>query len=137
MQYKNLISIISATLLLCACAGSPPLPAQPDGNYRPINQNLSKRATAVASKQLFNFSYEGDISGALPALKKVYPNLQVKPSLGKAVQLPVRIHLQQATLERALRTIGEQGVNIADVVWNKHPNGRNEAFLRFRSATKK
>ncbi|MCW8171171.1 hypothetical protein D8B22_19165 [Verminephrobacter aporrectodeae subsp. tuberculatae] len=88
-----------------------------------------------AKKDVLDFTYEGDILGALPALKEVAPQIDVMPSLGRPSPLLVRIHLQGTTLENALRAIGEQGGDVADVVWSttRHQGG-NQAFVRFRTS---
>jgi hypothetical protein len=115
--------------LLAGCAGSPPKPPMPEGDYRPIN-----RPAAPAPQGVFDFHYEGDILGALPALKRVAPQINVMPTLGKPSPLPVRVNLRGATLEDALRAIGEQGGDVADVVLNttRHQGG-NHVFVRFRA----
>ncbi|MCW8166987.1 hypothetical protein D8B21_19350 [Verminephrobacter aporrectodeae subsp. tuberculatae] len=102
----------------------------PEGEYRPIN-----RSVLPAKKDVLDFTYEGDILGALPALKEVAPQIDVMPSLGRPSPLLVRIHLQGTTLENALRAIGEQGGDVADVVWSttRHQGG-NQAFVRFRTS---
>lgn len=120
---------VVATCLLVGCAGSPPKPPLPEGEYRPINI-----PAAPAKLDVFNFAYEGDILGVLPALKTVAPQLNVMPTLGQATPLPVRLNLQGVRLEQALRAIGAQGGGVADVVWNttRHQGG-NQVFIRFRT----
>lgn len=114
---------------LAGCAGSPPKPPMPEGEYRPIN-----RPAAPARQDVFDFTYEGDILGALPALKEVAPQINVMPSLGKPSPLPVRVRLRATTLQNALRAIGEQGGDVADVVLNttQHQGG-NHVYIRFRA----
>ena len=127
---RYMVGLLTACLL-AGCAGSPPKPPMPEGDYRPIN-----RPTAPAKKDVFDFTYEGDILGALPALKEVAPQINVMPALGKPAPLPVRLRLRETTLESALRTIGEQGGDVADVVWNttRHEGG-NQVFIRFRASS--
>jgi len=122
--------LLTLTLcLLAGCAGSPPKPVLPKGEYRPINN-----PAAPVRKAVFNFSYEGDILGALPALKEVAPQINVMPPLGQTSPLPVRLNLSGVNLEEALRAIGEQGGGIADVVWNAtRYQGGNQVFIRFRT----
>jgi len=120
----------SLTLLfLTGCAGSPPKPPLPTGEYRPINV-----PAAPVQQNVFNFSYEGDILGALPALKEVAPHIDVMPTLGQASPLPVRLKLSGVSLEDALRAIGAQGGGVADVVWttNRH-HSSHQVFIRFRT----
>jgi len=126
MRYLLLISTIC---FLAGCAGSPPKPPLPTGEYRPINI-----PSTPVRLDVFNFSYEGDILGALPALKEVAPQINVMPPLGQASPLPVRLNLFGVALEDALRAIGEQGGGIADVVWNttRHQSS-NQVFIRFRT----
>ena len=78
---------------------------------------------------MFNFVFEGDIVDSLIALQARQPQIKVKPPIGKAFPLPVRIELRGIVLEDALQAIGEQGVNIADVVWLP---ANNEVFIRYR-----
>jgi hypothetical protein len=101
----------------------------PEGEYRPIN-----RSKAPTKEGAFDFTYEGDILGALPALKEVAPQVNVMPSLGKPSPLPIRVRLRATTLEDALRAIGEQGGDVADVVLNttRH-QGAQHAYIRFRA----
>lgn len=125
---RYMIGVLTACLL-AGCAGSPPKPPMPEGDYRPIN-----RPAAPARQGAFDFSYEGDILGALPALKHVAPQIDVMPTLGKPSPLPVRVSQRGTTLEDALRAIGEQGGDVADVVLNttRHQGG-NQVFIRFRA----
>jgi hypothetical protein len=119
---------VVAAGLLAGCAGSPPQPPLPAGEYRPINI-----PAAPALRDVFEFVYAGDILGALPALAKVAP-IKVMPTLGKATPLPVRLDLQGVRLEQALRAIGAQGGGVADVVWHATLNrGGNQVFIRFRA----
>jgi len=88
---------------------------------------------------VFNFNFEGDIVDALTALHAVQPQLSVMPPLGLASPLPVRVNLRDASLEDALRAIGEQGGDVADVVWNttmKH-QAESQVFIRFRTPYKR
>jgi hypothetical protein len=62
----------------------------------------------------------------------VQPQLTVLPPLGNQLQLPVRFNLQATTLENALRSIGEQGGGVADVIWSTtQQQGGNQVFIRF------
>lgn len=124
--------------LLAGCSGTPPKPPLPQGDYRPVNAPpIAKKATIQRPDWQaghFDFIYEGDITGALPALKEQAPEIKVMPTVGKAIPVPVRISLHGATLEAALRAIGEQGVQAAELVWNTTRNkGSNQVFIRFRA----
>jgi hypothetical protein len=125
---RYMLGVVAACLLV-GCAGSPPKPPLPEGEYRPINI-----PTAPARLKVFNFVYDGDITGVLPALKTVAPLINVMPTLGQATPLPVRLNLQGVRLEDALRAIGAQSGGIADVVWNitRHQGG-NQVFIRFHA----
>jgi hypothetical protein len=110
----------------------------PEGDYRPINgaqgdfrahENITRARQAT-----FDFTYEGDITGALSALKAVAPEINIVPSLGKPVPVPVRVSLQKTTLEKALHTISMQGGDMADVAYNVRFSGGDvfiNTFLRF------
>lgn len=125
--------VIPAILMLAGCAGFPPKPPTVEGEYRPVNQLNTKHQEnhKTATPPVFDFIYEGDIVNALPELQKVQPQLTVLPPLGMQIQLPVRLNLQSTTLENALRSIGEQGGGVADVVWNTTQQGNNQIFIRF------
>ena len=123
---------VVAACLLAGCAGSPDKPPLPQGEYRPINIPTTK-----ANLDVFDFFYEGDIVGVLPALKAVAPQLNIMPTLGQATPLPVRLNLKGVGLEQALRAIGAQGGGVADVVWNTTRNqGGNQVFIRFHTPVK-
>lgn len=122
--------------LLAGCAGSPPKPPAVQGEYRPINKVESKETIDRQSSAFytFDFNYEGDIINSLTALHNIQPQLNVLPPLGKVSPLQVRMNLRRTTLENALRTIGEQGGDTAEVVWNATQNqGGNQVFIRFRA----
>lgn len=122
--------------LLAGCAGSPPKPPVVKGEYRPINH---VEAPAIASRkatgpQVFDFHFEGDIVASLDALRAIQPQLNVLPPLGKVSPLSVRVNLRGTTLDNTLRTIGEQGGDVADVVLNSTKSqGGNQVFIRFRA----
>jgi hypothetical protein len=126
--------VIPAILMLAGCAGFPPKPPTVEGEYRPVNQLNTKHQEnhKTATPPVFDFIYEGDIVNALPELQKVQPQLTVLPPLGKQIQLPVRFNLQSTTLENALRSIGEQGGGVVDVIWSTtQQQGSNQVFIRF------
>lgn len=117
-----------AACLMAGCSSSPPKPPLPKGEYQPIN------IPARAKLDVFDFFYEGDILGALPALAKVAPGVDVLPSIGQASPLPVRLQLRGANLDEALRAIGAQGAGIADVVVNStRSKSVHQVFIRFRT----
>ena len=121
--------------ILAGCAGSPPKPPTFKGEYHPVNKAMIKQASNQAiAASTFDFAYEGDILNSLDALRIKQPQIKVLSPLGKASPLPVRINLKDTTLETALKAIGEQGGNVADVVWNTTKNQHsNEVFIRFHA----
>ncbi|MEP6605372.1 MAG: hypothetical protein ABJA60_04555 [Nitrosospira sp.] len=119
-------------LMLAGC-GSPPKAPTVKGEYRPINKITDARIAERRGERVFNFVFEGDIVDSLIALQARQPQIKVKPPIGKAFPLPVRIELQGVVLEDALQAIGEQGANIADVVWLPT---NNEVFIRYRASYK-
>jgi hypothetical protein len=124
---RSALGVIFSVFFLTGCSGAPPKPPQPEGDYRPVNAPRAHQA-------VFDFEYEGDILGALPALKAVAPQINVMPSLGLPSPLPVRLNLSGVRLEDALRAIGEQGGNVADVVWHSSQQpGSDQVFIRFRA----
>ncbi len=127
---------IVTVCLLAGCAGSPPKPPEVKGEYRPINRVEAPASASrkPVSPRVFDFSFEGDIVGSLDALRVVQPQLNVMPPLGKVSPLPVRVNLRGVTLEDALRAIGAQGGDVADVVLNTTGHqGGNQVFIRFRA----
>lgn len=131
---RTTITLLTVAIL-AGCAGSPPKPPIPEGDYRPINVPRYQKQATTAPSAVFDFAYDGDITGALPALKLVAPELQVMPDQGKPWPVHVSVNLKATTLENALRTVGEQGKNLADVVWttSKHGKDSGKVFIRFRS----
>jgi hypothetical protein len=132
MRYVISIFMIG---LLVGCAGVPPKPPTFKGEYRPINKvNVVTNTHEAAIHRIFDFNYEGDIVGSLIALHAVQPQLDIMPPLGKVSPLFVRVHLRGTNLENALRAIGEQGKQVAEVVWNTaQTHGANQAFIQFRA----
>jgi hypothetical protein len=128
----QLIASTIIILILAGCGG-PPKPSTVKGEYRPINKITDGRIADRNTERVFDFVFEGDIAGSLVALQAFQPQIKVKPPIGKAFLLPVRIELQDIVLEDALKAIGEQGVNIADVVWSP---ASNEVFIRYRASYK-
>lgn len=131
--------VVLTICLLAGCAGSPPKPPAVKGEYRPVNKvEVKDSATRkLVSPRVFDFNYEGDIVNSLNALHTAQPQLNVMPPLGKTSPLLVRVSLRGTTLENALRAIGEQGGDIADVVWNTTSSqGGNQVFIRFRALDK-
>lgn len=129
---RHLIGVLVIGLL-AGCSFSPPKPPEAKGDYRPVNRPV------VVAKQTrpatFDFSFEGDIADSLTALKEVQPQIKVLPPVGYVAPWPVRVNLQRTTLESALRAIGEQGGDVADVVWNSTKGqASNQVYIRFRSA---
>lgn len=127
--------------LLAGCSGVPPKPPTFTGDYRPVNQPVQVKKSASAQPvipDVFDFAFEGDIVNSLTALRAVQPQLNVMPPLGQVSPLPVRITLRGTTLENALRAIGQQGGDVADVVWNTtKQQGVNQVFVRFRAPHKR
>jgi hypothetical protein len=115
--------------VLAGCAMSPPKPPQPQGEYRPVNL-----PAAASQSPSFEFSYEGDVLAALPALKEVAPDLTVLPPQGPATSVFVKVHLRTPDLEAALRSIAEQGRGMFEIVWTtSRAPGINRVFVRFRT----
>ena len=136
---RDIIGLLTI-FLLAGCAGSPPSPPTVKGEYRPINRPVEvKESTSAAPLKagVFDFSFEGDIVDSLVALRSVQPKIKVLPPRGKVTPLPVRVTLSSTTLENALRAIGEQGRDVAEVVWNSTKgSGGDQVFIRFRTPSK-
>lgn len=137
---RDIIGLLTI-FLLAGCAGSPPSPPTFKGEYRPINRPVEVKesiSTAPPKEGVFDFSFEGDIVDSLVALRAVQPKIKVLSPRGKPTPVPVRVSLSGTTLENALRAIGEQGRDVAEVVWNstKTPGG-DQVFIRFRTPSKR
>ena len=122
--------ILSFVAVICGCM-SPPKPPEFKGEYRPINQIVPHKPAQSGLEQgkVFDFAYEGDIGNVLFALQQAQPQLDVLPALGSPTSLPVRVKMQNVLIEDVLQAIGEQGANVADVVWIPQDN---LAFIRYR-----
>jgi hypothetical protein len=120
-----------AISVLAGCAGSPPKPPAPDGEYRPINiQNQAPR------KETFDFSYEGDILGVLTALSTVAPQVKVLPHVGKPIPLQIRLNMKATSVEKALQAIANQSGQRAEIVSSAtHTQSTNQVFIRFKELT--
>lgn len=142
---------LMALCLLAGCIGAPPKPAVIKGEYQPINRIEVKGAispkpvpqvsppmlTRQTLAQTFDFSFEGDITNALGALRTIQPQLMILPTRGKPSPLKVRVFLRGTTLERALMTIGEQGGSIADVVVNNTANPEGvRVYIQFHTQSR-
>lgn len=123
----RLIASTTIAIMLVGC-GSPPKPSTVKGEYRPINRITDGRTAEKRTERVFDFLFDGDIGDSLVALQAIQPQIQVKPPIGRAFPLPLRLELRGVTLEDVLQAIGEQGVNIADVVWLP---ASNEVFIRY------
>lgn len=127
---------ILAIYFLSGCASSPPKPPTFKGEYRPINKVAIEKPIErkPISPSVFDFKYEGDIVNSLNALYPIQQQLNILPPLGKISPLPISVNLRSTTLENALRAIGDQGGDIADVILNNpHPQGNSQVFIRFRT----
>ena len=120
---------LATVFLLAACTGTPPKPAQPVGEYRPVNRPAAQALAPTG----FDFSYHGDISGVLDALFLASPNFKALPPAGQPVAVPISVNLKAASLETALAHIGEQGGQLAEVVFLTTKQGdANQVFIRFK-----
>jgi hypothetical protein len=128
---RNIAGVI-AVLFLAGCTGSPPKPPTVKGEYRPVNSSNETSNRHQIIPAVFDFDYEGDIVKSLEALRAIQPQLKIAPPTGNVTALTVRVHLQDITLEDALRAIGEQGRGVAEVAWNK-PDAQfaGQVFIRF------
>lgn len=127
---------VMTVCLITGCAVNPPKPPVATGEYRPINQFESKPQAGrnFVIQKTFDFRFDGDIVQSLDALRAVLPQLIVIPPLGTASPLPVHVNLRETTLENALRAIGEQGGEVADVVLKTTNRlGGEQVFIRFRT----
>lgn len=128
---RLVVGVLIASFLV-GCAGSPPKPPAPEGDYRPINRVMTPKHGVI------NFVYEGDISGVLSAMKDAGFSFTALPPVGNPQPKTIRIHLRETTLEKTLKSIGEQCGDVAEIVWKATPDaGSNEIFVRFISAKKK
>lgn len=133
---RHIVGTLAFCLLLMAgCSFSPPKPPMPKGEYHPINvvkKVNGKEIRQPIAPRVFDFLFDGDITDSLNALHIIQPQTEVLQPLGKAIPVRVRVDLHGVTLESALRAIGEQGGDVADVVWNTE-NKSNQVYVRFHS----
>lgn len=125
--------ILLTVICLSGCAGSPPEPPQPEGEYRPVNITKTKTDKTAKKTGTFNFRFDGDIADALEALAAQQPQLEALPPQGQTTPVPVHIDLIATDLPNALKVIGEQGGGLADVVWLSTKSNRRggKAYVRF------
>lgn len=102
------------------------VPAKPKHVYHAPAK--PKTPPAFVAPAIFDFSFNGDIQDALNALQLKQPQLTVLNPSGTASAVPVRLSLQNVSLVDALRAIGEQGNNLADVVYNGSHNTARIAY---------
>lgn len=133
----------AAALTLSGCAGTPPKPASPGGDYRPVNRiatvfhpgataptPLMAVASLPASAPVgpvtagFNLRFDGDLQNALGALRDAIPGLKVVDPIGKPVPVPVALALNGASLESAVRELNAQANGKARVFWRAWGDGR-------------
>lgn len=93
-------------------------PAKPKPVYRAPAKPVRLQLHNVIAPAIFDFSFNGDIQDALNALQLKQPQLTVLNPAGTPSAVPVRLQLQNVSLVDALRAIGEQGNNAADVIYN-------------------
>ncbi len=104
-----------------ACATAPAVAeAKPvvKHHYKPRPKPAEPNHIAPAT---FDFNFRGDIWNALQALNDKQPQLQIGKA-GTPTTIPVRLELRGVSLVDALRALGEQGGNAADVVYNSTTN---------------
>lgn len=126
----NTALIFAVTLSLIGCSLSPPKPPAVEGEYRPINRPT--QVAALPQPKTFDYRFDGDIVDALEALQPFSTGLVVLPPEGPRSPISIKVNLYRATIEQALRAIGEQGGGAASVVWTPAPKGNGgKAFIRF------
>ncbi len=80
----------------------------------------------------FDFHYSGDVAQALDTLQRLQPQLTVLGPLGKPTAVPVQLDLHRVTLDQALQSIGDQGGDRVDVVYN---GANHTARLAYRATS--
>lgn len=135
---KAFVVLLVASLAGCATnqAVLPSLEGKPRVK---INKTVPEQIAAQQPVQeiapaagRINFSFDGDVLDALMALKKVQPQLNLLPPLGKPYPFHVTLNLSNATAEDVLRAIGEQGGEKVDITLNKTQHqGGNQVVIRF------
>ena len=126
--------ILSALALAVAgCAGAPPAPPKPEGEFRPIN-----RVEEFAPKTgQIDFVYEGDVSGVPAALARQAAVAQVLPPIGRATPTPIRIDVRGGSVEFILKAINDQGSGAFEVVFRPgRAPGIAQTFVRYTPKSK-
>lgn len=137
---------VFAVLLIAALAGCatnkavlPSLDGKPRVKINaapPVQSQAAPVAPVVASTPptAFDFVFQGDILDGLAALNALQPQMNLLPPLGKPFPFAVSVNLRPATLETALRSMGEQGGKDFDLILNKSKaQGGNQVLIRFNN----
>lgn len=138
---KAFAALLIATLAGCASntAVLPSLEGKPRlkiNAAQPVETQAATAAPVVTSApaKTFDFVFQGDILDGLAALNALQPQMNLLPPLGKPAPFTVSVNLRPATLETALRSMGEQGGKDFDLILNKSKaQGGNQVLIRFNS----
>jgi len=94
-----------------------------------INPALAAKSNSLANIQAiealktiapdrFDFTYTGELTGALQKLKEIQPGLGLGKFQGRPVPIVVDVTLTQASLWETLQKIADQADPVADLVWD-------------------
>lgn len=85
---------------------------------KPIKKPKPKAPPVYIAPSTFDFAFTGDIQESLNALQYKQPQLTILSPDGTPTPITVHVDLHNTTLVDALRVIGEQGGNLANVTYN-------------------
>lgn len=91
---------------------------------------FAQGANAAANTPV-NMTFNGDALAAIKALQAIDPSLQVLAPLGRPIPVPVRLNVQNGSVQDALSTMGAQGGSTLDVVYS---SGANTVRLVYHAA---
>lgn len=82
---------------------------------------LAQGAHAAANTPV-SMNFNGDALAAIKALQAIDPSLQVLAPLGRPIPVPVRLNVQNGSVQDALSTMGAQGGTTLDIVYSSAAN---------------
>lgn len=110
---KNTLTTLSVAIALAMASSAFAEPAAGTATMTPLKNAPSWLQQQNVNR--FDFVFKGDILDALLALNNLQPGFTILSPSGKVTPLPVAINLHNATLEDALRAIGDAGGVVADL----------------------
>lgn len=133
-QVLFFLSVVALTGCATDRAIVPSLEGKPRVKINAATPGVAQADPAARPDGKFDFSFSGDIRGAVKALKVVQPKINLLILSGESVTVNVNVNLLGVTLEDALRSIDEQSGNTVDLIWStsQHQSGY-QVLVRYKS----